>query len=153
MAEYKVASCLSRPLRDDYNFSNGADYDHWTGYGQAKTANILFSYGLSRRLEKYKITATAAHPGYNGDTQLGTHLVTDDYYEVSPTMKRRTGKEFIYEEPRYKTYDQIAATPLIAALDPDIPAQSPAFLVNSQIERATRTRHHCQRRQQVVEVE
>jgi NAD(P)-dependent dehydrogenase (short-subunit alcohol dehydrogenase family) len=122
------------PLRDDYNFSNGADYDHWTGYGQAKTANILFSYGLSRRLKKHKITATAAHPGYNSDTQLGTHLVMDDYYEVSPTMKRRTGKEFIFEEPRYKTYDQIAATPLIAALDPDIPAQSPAYLVNSRIE-------------------
>jgi NAD(P)-dependent dehydrogenase (short-subunit alcohol dehydrogenase family) len=122
------------PLRDDYNYSDGADYDPWTGYGQAKTANILFAYGLSQRLGKHKVTAAAAHPGYNTDTQLGAHLEMKDYYEVSPVMKRRTGKEFVFEEPRFKTYDQIAATPLIAALDPELPPKSPAYLANSQIE-------------------
>lgn len=123
------------PLRDDYNFMGGADYDHWTGYGQAKTANILFAYGLSQRLRKHKVTTAVAHPGYNNDTQLGSHLETKDYYyDISPVMKRRTGREFEFEEPRLKTYDQIAATPLIAALDPELPAKSPAYLVNGQIE-------------------
>ncbi|KAL9088908.1 MAG: hypothetical protein Q9165_005965 [Trypethelium subeluteriae] len=122
------------PLRDDYNYSNGAGYDHWTGYGQAKTANVLFAYGLSRRLAKHRITAVAAHPGYNNDTQLGTHLEMKDYYEVSSVIKRRTGREFEFEEPRFKTYNQIAATPLIAALDPELEARLPAYLVNGEIE-------------------
>jgi NAD(P)-dependent dehydrogenase (short-subunit alcohol dehydrogenase family) len=122
------------PLRDDYNYSNGADYDHWTGYGQAKTANILFAYGLAQRLGKHNITAAAAHPGYNGDTKLGEHLTMDDYNEASSVMQRRTGREFVYEEPRFKSYDQIAATPLVAALDPKVASKLPAYFVNSQIE-------------------
>lgn len=123
------------PLRDDYNYSDGADYDHWTGYGQAKTANILFAYGLSQRLRKHQVTAAAAHPGYNADTELATHLEVKDYYDISPVMQRRTGREFVFEEPRFKSYDQIAATPLVAALDPELPAKSPAYLVNGQIEK------------------
>ncbi|KAK5625476.1 hypothetical protein RRF57_001192 [Xylaria bambusicola] len=35
--------------------------------------------------------------------------------------------------PRFKTFSQIAATSLIAALDPDLVSKSPGFLQNSQV--------------------
>ncbi|KAI6080317.1 NAD(P)-binding protein [Hypoxylon rubiginosum] len=122
------------PFRfDDWNYSDGKTYDHWTGYGQAKTANVLFAYGLTKRLESLGVTSTATHPGYNNDTQLGSHLTWDDYGEIPAIMKRNTGVDWEWETPRSKTYTQIAATSLIAALDPEIPEKSPAYLMNSQI--------------------
>jgi NAD(P)-dependent dehydrogenase (short-subunit alcohol dehydrogenase family) len=118
---------------DDYNFSNGSKYQRWTAYGQAKTANILFAFALSKRLQSRGITSTAAHPGYNSDTELAKHLTWDDFGEIEPIAKQNTGKDFIWEDPRLKNFEQIAATPLIAALDPDLPAKSPAYLQNSQV--------------------
>ncbi|KAI2603693.1 NAD(P)-binding protein [Hypoxylon sp. NC1633] len=122
------------PFRfDDWSFSGGKTYDLWTGYGQSKTANILFAYGLTRRLQSRGVTSTATHPGINHDTQLGGHLTADDYGQIPAIMKRNTGIEWNWEYPRSKTFTQIAATSLIAALDPDIPEKSPAYLANSQI--------------------
>ncbi|PYH63795.1 short-chain dehydrogenase [Aspergillus vadensis CBS 113365] len=128
---------LISPFRfEDWNYSNGKEYDPWTGYGQAKTANILFTYGLTQRLRHKGIAAIAVHPGYNGDTMLGSHLTWDDYSGISAVAKRNTGKEFVFEEPRFKTYTQIAATPLIAALDPDLQALAPVFMQNSVVSEA-----------------
>jgi NAD(P)-dependent dehydrogenase (short-subunit alcohol dehydrogenase family) len=39
------------------------DYDKWNAYGQAKTANVLFSVGFNARYEGRGITANAVHPG------------------------------------------------------------------------------------------
>lgn len=44
---------------DDVNFNDGKDYDRWSGYGQAKTANILFT----RQLASKGIVSFAVHPG------------------------------------------------------------------------------------------
>jgi len=60
-----------------------------------------------------------------------------DFYEIGAVMKRRTGREFTYEEPRFKTFDQIAATPLVAALDPELKGKLPALLINGQIDGET----------------
>ncbi|KAI1502379.1 NAD(P)-binding protein [Biscogniauxia marginata] len=75
---------LISPFRfDDFNYSGGKTYDPWTGYGQAKTANILFSFGLSKRLKERGVTSFAAHPGSNLDTQLGAHLTMEDYNKIA----------------------------------------------------------------------
>ncbi|KAI1135977.1 NAD(P)-binding protein [Hypoxylon sp. FL0543] len=125
---------LISPFRfDDYNFSGGKTYDLWTGYGQAKTANILFSFGLTKRLKEKGVTSLAAHPGNNLDTKLGSHLTLEDYNDIFEITRRNTGKDFVFDEPRFKTYAQIGATPLTAALDPALPAKAPALLINSQI--------------------
>ncbi|RYP66650.1 hypothetical protein DL770_008759 [Monosporascus sp. CRB-9-2] len=125
---------LISPFRfDDYNFSGGKTYDPWTGYGQAKTANILFTFGLAERLKERGVTSFAAHPGSNLDTQLGSHLVMEDYNDIFEITKRNTSKDFVFDEPRFKTYAQIGATPLTAALDPDLAAKSPALLMNNQV--------------------
>ncbi|KAI0157973.1 NAD(P)-binding protein [Hypoxylon sp. FL1284] len=124
---------LISPFRfDDWNFAEGAAYDHWTGYGQAKTANVLFAYGLSQRLGGRGVTSTAAHPGLNNDTELGAHLTMADYAEIPAVIRRNTGR--VWEGEAGKSFTQIAATSLVAALDPGIPARSPAFLMDSHIE-------------------
>lgn len=126
------------PVRfDDPNFSHGAEYDPWTGYGQAKTAQILFAHGLTDRLKGRGVTSFACHPGSNLDTRLGGHLAVEDYGDVIPITKRNTGNEFVFtvgDEPRFKTYEQIGATPLIAALDPDLASQAPAYLQNNRVQ-------------------
>ncbi|KAK3933642.1 hypothetical protein QBC46DRAFT_275377 [Diplogelasinospora grovesii] len=128
------------PVRfDDSAFSGGRAYDPWTSYGQAKTAQILFAYGLTHRLKPRGVVSFACHPGSNLDTKLGSHLIMDDYGDIMPVTRRNTGKDFIFtvgDEPRFKTYEQIGATPLIAALDPDLAAAlwAPAYyLQNGQI--------------------
>ncbi|KAH8692338.1 hypothetical protein BGW36DRAFT_387423 [Talaromyces proteolyticus] len=105
----------------------------WTAYGQAKTANILFSYALTQRLEHQGITAFAAHPGSNLDTNLGSHLVLEDYDDIFEITKRNTGQDFVFDEPRFKSYAQIGATPLAAALNPDIVTAGASYLQNCQI--------------------
>ncbi|KAI0401477.1 NAD(P)-binding protein [Xylaria palmicola] len=77
------------------------------------------------------LTATVVDPGYNGDTKLGAHLTGDDYGLIDGAMRRNRG--YRWDEPRFKTFSQIAATSLIAALDPRLPEKSPAFLQNSQV--------------------
>lgn len=125
------------PVRfDDCAFSSGKTHDPWTGYGQAKTAQILFTYGLTNRLKQRGIVSFACHPGSNLDTKLGSHLVMDDYADIMPITKRNTGKDFSFivgDEPRFKTYEQIGATPLIAVLDPDLAVQAPAYLQNGWV--------------------
>lgn len=125
------------PVRfHDSAFSAGKDYDPWTGYGQAKTAQILFAHGLTHRLKQRGVVSFACHPGSNLDTKLGTHLVMEDYGEIIPVTKRNTGNDFVFtvgDEPRFKTYAQIGATPLIAALDPDLASQAPAYLQDGRI--------------------
>ncbi|EAQ84248.1 hypothetical protein CHGG_10652 [Chaetomium globosum CBS 148.51] len=114
------------PVRyTDPSFSAGSTYDPWSGYGQAKTAQILFAYGLTQRLGGRGVVAVACHPGSNLDTKLGAHLVMEDYADVGPVTLRNTGREFAFavgDEPRFKTFEQIGATPLIAALDPEVGA-------------------------------
>ncbi|KAM0816080.1 putative Oxidoreductase [Seiridium cardinale] len=104
------------PFRfDDWNFSDGKTYDPWSGYGQAKTAEILFAWALTKRLKSRGVTATALHPGTIWETRLGAHL------DISTQRKTMT---------------QGAATTLVAALDPEIPASSPAYLANGHIHEA-----------------
>ena len=51
------------PIRfDDINFET-TDYEKWTAYGQAKTANALFAVELNRRLSDKGVTAFSVHPG------------------------------------------------------------------------------------------
>ncbi|KAI9705768.1 MAG: hypothetical protein M1820_005016 [Bogoriella megaspora] len=125
------------PVRfDDSTFSGGKAYDRWTAYGQAKTAQILFSYGVTNRLKQQGLVSFACHPGSNFDTKLGAHLAMEDYGDIMPLTKENTGQDFVFsvgDEPRFKTYEQIGSTPLIAALDPDLTEQAPAYLQNNGV--------------------
>ena len=50
---------------DDYNFSEGKEYGDLLGYGQSKTANILFAIEISKRAKErgLNVLAYSLHPG------------------------------------------------------------------------------------------
>ena len=62
---------------DDPNFER-REYDKFAAYGQSKTANILFSVELDRRLGDRGVHAYAVHPGMIA-TELGRHMTQDDF--------------------------------------------------------------------------
>jgi NAD(P)-dependent dehydrogenase (short-subunit alcohol dehydrogenase family) len=52
-----------RKIPDMCRAKEGEVYNGYIAYGQAKTANILFSVGLNKRFEKDGILSYAVHPG------------------------------------------------------------------------------------------
>ncbi|RYP23484.1 hypothetical protein DL767_008800 [Monosporascus sp. MG133] len=127
------------PFRfDDYNFSGGRTYHPLTAYGQSKTANILFSVGLTARLCARGVTSTAVQPGNVPGTRIGDHLkeapggLEAAVSDVAEVALRNTGREWT-EPVDVKTLSQGSSTTLVAALDPELPARSPAYLDHCQI--------------------
>lgn len=98
------------------------EYDKWEAYGQAKTANILFSVGLSKR----GIHANAVHPG-GILTNLGRHMEESDYEYLSssPQMK----------DMEFKSVEAGAATSVWAATSPALADKSGLYLEDCQISR------------------
>ncbi|RYO84134.1 hypothetical protein DL762_005813 [Monosporascus cannonballus] len=128
------------PFRfDDYNFSGGATYHPFTAYGQSKTANILFSVGLTARLRARGVTSTAVQPGSVFGTRLGDHIKAAPggfeaaFGDIAEAALRNTGREWTQDTLELKTLTQGSSTTLVAALDPELPARSPAYLANCQI--------------------
>jgi len=72
---------FSDVLWNDPNYES-TDYEKWQSYGQSKTANILFSVELDRRLRSSGVRAFAVHPG-GIQTDLSRHLVPDDFAMIN----------------------------------------------------------------------
>lgn len=54
------------------------EYNKWIAYGNSKTANILFSVGLEKRLGSKGVHAYAVHPGVIM-TELSRHMDEEDF--------------------------------------------------------------------------
>jgi NAD(P)-dependent dehydrogenase (short-subunit alcohol dehydrogenase family) len=89
---------------DDINFAR-REYDPWLGYGQSKTANILFAVEATRRWADDGIYTNALHPGAI-ETNLARHLDPS----FIPTMKA--------QNITFKTLEQGAATSVLLATSP-----------------------------------
>ncbi|ETS84586.1 hypothetical protein PFICI_02611 [Pestalotiopsis fici W106-1] len=127
------------PFRfDDYNFSNGKEYEPWTAYGQSKTANILFSVELARRLADKGIKAFAVHPGGILTTGLATHLDIESLGDIPAIAKRNNGWDSFppLDPATFKTASGGAATELAAVLDPAFDGKSGAYVKDCQISEA-----------------
>jgi NAD(P)-dependent dehydrogenase (short-subunit alcohol dehydrogenase family) len=99
------------PFRFDDPFFKKEPYEKWIAYGQAKTANILFSVGLDKRFKDRGVRAFAVHPGAIM-TELGRHLEPED---IKALMDRRGGREMVY-----KKVPQGAATTVWTATSSDL---------------------------------
>lgn len=124
------------PFRfDDYNFSDGRAYEPWTAYGQSKTANILYSVELARRLADRGIRSYAVHPGGILNTGLATHLELESLAEIPAIAERNNGwPSFPPLDPaRFKSASQGAACELAAALDPSFDDRSGSYVLDCQI--------------------
>jgi NAD(P)-dependent dehydrogenase (short-subunit alcohol dehydrogenase family) len=87
-------------------------YDKWAAYGQAKTANVLFSVFLDDRYQARGLRAFAVHPGAI-HTELGRHLSADDF-------KAMMGRRPQAEPMKFKQVPQGAATSVWAATAPEL---------------------------------
>ncbi len=106
---------------DDLHFERRA-YDKWQSYGQAKTANVLFTVGLERRLAGDGIHAFAVHPGAIM-TELGRHLQLED---IQYLQTRTRGMQF-------KSVEQGAATSCFAATAPELANRGGLYLEDCHV--------------------
>ncbi|KAK7958000.1 Short-chain dehydrogenase/reductase SDR [Apiospora saccharicola] len=88
-------------------------------YGQSKSANILFTVGLQKRLKSRGIASFAVHPG-----SMDTHLGRDH----DPEMAEAISKTATY----WKSLDEGSATTLVAALDPALNDSNEPYLSDCQ---------------------
>ncbi len=124
------------PVRfDDFNFKNGKEYDEWSGYGQSKTANILFSVALADRLKAHNIQSYSVHPGGIYNTNLAAHItdIQTSLAAIEPIAQRNTGRHFPIDADPPKLIQQGVNTTLIAALDPRIEAQTGSYMADAQV--------------------
>ena len=105
---------------DDVNFEQ-RDYDKWVSYGQSKTANVLFSVGLEKRLADHGVHAYAVHPGVIR-TNLTRHMEVEELKAIS------RGSENIV-----KTVANGAATSVYAATSPALGDEGGLYLSDSQV--------------------
>ena len=112
---------------DDVNFER-RDYDKFASYGQSKTANILFSVELDRRLGSRGVHAYAVHPGMIS-TELGRYMTKDDFQALMDRAKNSSSGGM----PPYKTVEQGAATSVWAATAPELDEQGGTYLADAEV--------------------
>lgn len=110
---------------DDLNFER-RDYHPWVSYGQAKTANVLFSVGLEQRLASKGIHSFAVHPG-GIQTNLGRHMSAE---ESAALVDRVTKAD---PDFAWKTIPQGAATTCYAATADDLAGSGGVYLEDCQV--------------------
>lgn len=119
---------------DDWNFSDGKTYDRWAAYGQAKTANIMFTTELARRAaaQNLPITSIVLHPGVIMSSGIMRDVSMDDMMKALEDTKAAyaaKGMEFEPEQP--KNIEQGCSTTLVAALQPGL--RSGTFLKDCNV--------------------
>ncbi len=95
---------------DDVNFER-REYQKWTAYGQAKSANALFAYELDRLAKSHGIRAFSVHPG-GIKTPLQRHLTKEE--EIAMGWYKPDGTLIDI----FKTPQQGAATSVWCATSP-----------------------------------
>ncbi len=109
---------------DDPHFRDEASYEKWTAYGQSKTANILFTVELERRLAGRGIHAFSLHPGVIM-TELSRHLTQDDLTTMSKLLPA-SGMAM-------KDVSAGAATTVYAAISSDLEGRGGSYLEDCRV--------------------
>ena len=78
---------------DDWNFQDGKEYDPWLGYGQSKTANVLFAQTLADMLKESGGQAYSVHPGLVLESNLQASLAPGAFEEVIEVATKLNGGE------------------------------------------------------------
>lgn len=119
------------PVRfHDHTFSNGEVYDQWEGYGQSKTANILFSRALASKLGPKGVQAYSLHPGVTFGTSLAPGFGDKDMASLKKKDLEIGEGDWV---PDVKTVDECAATHVVAAFDPRIAEYNGAYLEDGNV--------------------
>ena len=110
---------------DDVQFKRG--YDKWDAYGQAKTANILFSVQLDALGRDAGVRAFSLHPG-GIFTPLQRHLARAEM--VAAGWMDEEGRPL---NPNFKTPEQGASTQVWAATSPKLDGMGGAYCEDCEI--------------------
>ncbi len=97
---------------DDVHFER-RDYEKWSAYGQAKSANALFAVELDRIGQGQGIRAFALHPG-GIKTPLQRHLTMEE--QIAMGWYDKDGNV----NPMFKSTEQGAATSIWCATSPQL---------------------------------
>ena len=119
---------------DDMNY-NQREYNKFEAYGQAKTANILFTLELDERGQQFGIRSFSLHPGLILETDLGRHLTFDDYVALG-AVDANGNQNPEYEtamKNKQKTTAQGAATSVWAATNPQLQNIGGVYLENVEV--------------------
>jgi NAD(P)-dependent dehydrogenase (short-subunit alcohol dehydrogenase family) len=109
----------------DINFEH-RDYDKWTAYGQAKSANALFALQLDRLGAAHGVRAFSVDPG-GIRTPLQRHLTMEEqiamgWYDADGNLN-----------PMFKTTEQGAATSVWCAVSPLLEGMGGAYCADCNI--------------------
>jgi NAD(P)-dependent dehydrogenase (short-subunit alcohol dehydrogenase family) len=115
---------------DDPNYDE-RPYDKFESYGQSKTANILFTVELDRRLAPKGVRSYAVHPGMIV-TDLGRHMTKDDMRALRDKAKGSPSGGL----PNYKSIPAGAATTVWAATAPELAGNGGVYLADCQVAEA-----------------
>lgn len=110
---------------DDPNFDK-REYDKWTAYGQAKSANALFAFKLDKLGEPKGVRAFAVDPG-GIKTPLQRHLTMEEQIAMGWYDKDGNPHEM------FKTIEQGASTTVWAATSPQLADKGGVFCANCNI--------------------
>jgi NAD(P)-dependent dehydrogenase (short-subunit alcohol dehydrogenase family) len=121
-------------ISEDVNFNDGRDYDKWTAYGRSKTANILFSRYLAKKLGARGLQAYSLHPGVILGTSLAHSFDENDIREIKARDKE-LGEPFGEDDAvwDFKNTDEGAATHVVAAFDHRLKEYNGAYLDDANL--------------------
>jgi NAD(P)-dependent dehydrogenase (short-subunit alcohol dehydrogenase family) len=109
----------------DPHFS-ARDYDKWTAYGQAKSANALFALHLDTLGAPHGIRAFSVHPG-GIKTPLQRHLTMDE--QITMGWYDKDGNP----NPMFKSVEAGAATSVWCAVSPMLDGQGGVYCEDCNI--------------------
>ncbi|CAF0883454.1 unnamed protein product [Brachionus calyciflorus] len=121
-----MAHVFSDVTFEDPNFKN-RKYDPWLAYGQSKTANILFSVGLTKLYSEHGIVSNALMPG--GILTPGTLSVLENLTDEQK-VKMRVTDEAGNDNQELKTIEQGASTSVWAAVATELEGKGGFYLEN-----------------------
>jgi NAD(P)-dependent dehydrogenase (short-subunit alcohol dehydrogenase family) len=124
---------ISDILWDDIQYDT-AEYDKWQAYGQAKTANALFSNALSRRLKPSGGHAFSVHPG-GIFTPLQRHLPKEEMIALG--WLGEDGEPSELAKAGFKSPEQGASTTLWAATSSALDGKAGVYCEDCDIAKPT----------------
>ena len=112
---------FSPVIFEDVNYKT-REYNKFEAYGQAKTANVLFTVELDKKAQEFGVRAYTLHPGLILETNLGRHLAFEDFVALGALNADGTPNTEAEEAMKkvQKTKEQGAATIVWAATNPQL---------------------------------
>ncbi|MET1056630.1 MAG: SDR family NAD(P)-dependent oxidoreductase [Pedobacter sp.] len=115
---------------EDPNFVS-REYETLLGYGQSKTANILFSLELDKRAKQYDVRSFSLHPGAIVETDLKRYLSKEQLIKIG--VYDSNGNVLHNPDMGMKTISQGASTTVWAATSPQLNGLGGLYCENTDV--------------------